>query len=340
MDRPVFEAYLHEKSAVVDDELQAWLPPAEEVPPLHEGVRYALGLDVLERKRRGKRLRPVLCLLTCESLGGDSDRALPFALASEMLHNFMLVHDDIEDGDRLRRGRDTVWVRYGVEQAINIGDYMFAQTYDLVHASRERGVPASKVLRLVDLVSRTVQRTGEGQALDLGARQNRGMTVDDYLEIVRAKTGRYLAAPLIGGAEIADAGPDVIDALASLGDQIGPVFQIADDILDLTVSKGRGEPGSDIREGKRSLLVVHTAGAATPDEARELFRILDAPREKVTSTEVAWVMELFEKYEAVDAARAVGQEMQTAAEAVLKQLPKRLHANLSAAVAFMLGRKW
>jgi geranylgeranyl pyrophosphate synthase len=340
VDQPAFEAYLHEKSAVVDDELQAWLPPAEGIPPLHEGVRYALGLDVPGRKRRGKRLRPVLCLLTCESLGGDPDRALPFALASEMLHNFLLVHDDIEDGDRLRRGRDTVWVRYGVEHAINIGDYMFAQTYDLVHASRERGVPASKVLRLMDVVSRTVRRTGEGQALDLGARQNRGLTVDDYLEIVRAKTGRYLAAPLIGGAEIADAGPEVIDALASLGDQIGPVFQIADDVLDLTVSKGRGEPGSDIREGKRSLLVVHTAGAATSDEAGELFRILDTPREKVTSAEVAWVMELFEKYEAVDAARAVGQEMQTAAEALLQQLPGRLHANLSAAVAFMLSRKW
>ncbi|MFQ5919949.1 MAG: polyprenyl synthetase family protein [Thermoplasmata archaeon] len=324
----------------MDDELHAWLPASGGVPPLHEGVRYALGLDVEERKRRGKRLRPVLCLLTCESLGGDPDLAMPFALASEMLHNFMLVHDDIEDGDQVRRGRETVWVRYGLEHAINIGDYMFAQTYDLVHASKERGVPPAGVLRLVDLISRTVRRTGEGQAMDLGARQSRDLTVEGYLDIVRAKTGRYLAAPLIGGAEVAEADSEVSQALASLGDQIGPVFQIADDILDLSISKGRGEAGSDIREGKRSLLVVHTVHAATSDEAEELFRILDAPREAVSSAEVTWVMDLFEKYDAVGAARAVGQEMQSAAEKVLRQLPEPLHANLSTAVAFMLARKW
>ncbi|MDX1534138.1 MAG: polyprenyl synthetase family protein [Thermoplasmata archaeon] len=340
LDPAAFEAYLRDTSKEVDAELHTWLPEANGIPHLHEGVRYALGLDVTERKRRGKRLRPALCLLACESLGGDPRRAMPFALASEMLHNFMLVHDDIEDGDRVRRGRDAVWVRYGLEHAINIGDYMFAQTYDLVHASGERGVPADQVLRLVDIISGTVKRTGEGQALELGARLRRDLSVDDYLDIVRAKTGRYLAAPLLGGAEVAGADPEVLRALASLGDQIGPVFQIADDVLDLSMSKGRGEPGSDIREGKRSLLVVHTAAAATSQEAAELFRILDTPREQVTDDEVTWVMNLFEKYEAVEAAKGVAREMQTAAEGVLRALPDPLRANLSTAVAFMLGRKW
>ncbi|MFQ6012779.1 MAG: polyprenyl synthetase family protein [Thermoplasmata archaeon] len=340
MDPAAFEAYLREKSARVDEELDAWLPSADGVPPLHEGVRYALGLDVPERTRRGKRLRPVLCLLTAESLGGEASQAIPFALACEMLHNFMLVHDDIEDGDRVRRQRDTVWVRYGLEHAINIGDYMFAQTYDLVHACRGRGVPTTRVLRLVDVISRTVERTGEGQALDLSARGDRTLTVEDYLAIVRAKTGRYLAAPLIGGAIVADAPAVVTDALAALGDQIGPVFQIADDVLDLTEGKGRGERGSDIREGKRSLLVVHTADCADAKEREELFRILDTPREKVTPEEVAWVMKLFEKYDAVGTARAVGREMREGAEEVLRRLPEPLHANLSAAVGFMLRRSW
>ncbi|MFQ5907362.1 MAG: polyprenyl synthetase family protein [Thermoplasmata archaeon] len=340
MDRAAFEAYLAEKSSLVDEELQAWLPPADGVPHLHEGVRYALGLDVPQRKRRGKRLRPALCLLTCESLGGDGDQAMPFALASEMLHNFMLVHDDIEDGDRVRRGRDAVWIRYGLEHGINIGDYMFAQTYDLVHATKERGVPEGRVLRLVDVISRTVERTGEGQALELGARGDRSLTTEGYLDIVRAKTGRYLAAPLVGGAIVADAPVDVTDALSALGDLIGPVFQIADDVLDLTEHKGRGEPGSDIREGKRSLLVVHTADRADPEEQEELFRILDTPREQVTAEEVAWVMALFDKVDAVGVARTVAQTMQEGAEDVLRKLPEPLHANLSAAVDFMLGRSW
>jgi geranylgeranyl pyrophosphate synthase len=340
VDPAAFEAYLGETSTQVDEELHAWLPPADGVPHLHEGVRYALGLDVPQRKRRGKRLRPALCLLTCESLGGDAHQAMPFALASEMLHNFMLVHDDIEDGDRVRRGRDAVWVRYGLEHAINIGDYMFAQTYDLVHATKDRGVPDPRVLQLVDVISRTVERTGEGQALELGARKERSLTAEGYLDIVRAKTGRYLAAPLVGGAIVADAATEVTDALSTLGDLIGPVFQIADDVLDLTEHKGRGEPGSDIREGKRSLLVVHTADRADPTEREELFRILDTPRENVTPQEVAWVMALFEKYDAVDAARSVAHTMQVAAEEVLRELPEPLHANLSAAVGFMLGRSW
>lgn len=340
MEVPDFEAYLEATSARVDAALEAHLRREDGIPNLHDGVLYALGLDLPDRRRRGKRLRPVLCLLACESLGGDLQQALPFALACETLHNFMLVHDDIEDEDRTRRGRDSAWVRFGRDHAINIGDYMFAQTYGLVTLSRDRGVSPERVLRLVDLVTHTVERTGEGQALDMIARRRRDLTAEDYLRIVRAKTGYYLAAPLVGGAIVSRAPEDVVQALFALGDQIGPIFQIADDLLDLSEAKGRSEPGSDVKEGKRSYLVVHGASRCTAAEREELFRILDAPRDATTPEEVQWVLALFDRYGTVAAARAAGEALLEEARTTLAGLPSPLGGNLEAAVEFMLGRTW
>ncbi len=334
-----FEKYLVVKSDLIDAELEKFLEGAGEIPNLHDGVLYALGMDIRERKKRGKRLRPVICLLCCESLGGEVQRAMPFALACEMMHNFFLVHDDIQDRDVMRRGRESVWVRFGEDHGINIGDYMFAQTYELVLRTRERGVEEEKVLALLDLVTQTVQRTGEGQAMDLGARRSRDLSPTDYMRLVTAKTGFYLAAPLVGGAILADAPKSVLDILRSLGDKIGPIFQIADDIIDLTEGKGRGEKGSDIKEGKRSYLVVHVAGQCTASERDELYRILDKPRADVTSEEVQWVMDLFDKYDAVEAAQAAGQNLLQEARGMLERLPSPLGEDLAAAVQFMLSRK-
>lgn len=340
MDREAFEAYLAETAHRVDEELIAYLEGGDDVPNLHEGVRYALGLDRVERRARGKRLRPALCLLTCESLDGSTEAALPFALACEMMHNFLLVHDDIEDRDAVRRGRESVWIRFGLDHGINIGDYMFAQVYDLVQRSRDRGLPEAVVLRLVALVSETVKGTGEGQAMEMNARGRRDLTPEGYMEIVTAKTGLYLAAPLVGGALVARAPEEVTALLRSLGDRIGPIFQIADDVLDLTKDKGRGEVGSDIKEGKRSLLVVHAAQACSPREREELYRILDTPRKEVTAEEVAWAMELFERHGAVEAARARGRGMLEEAQALVAKLPAPLDANLQTALEFMLARTW
>lgn len=335
-----FGSYLARTADRIDGELEQLLAREEEIPNLHDGVRYALGLDVPDRKKRGKRLRPALCLLTCESLGGDPDRAMPFAAACEMMHKFFLVHDDIEDGDVVRRGRESTWVRFGLDHGINIGDYMFAQTYDLAHRCLDRGVDEDTVLRLVELLSETVERTGEGQTLEMNARSRTDLTRADYLWVVTAKTGRYLAAPLVGGALVAGAPSAVVEALRSLGDRIGPIFQIADDLIDLTGAKGRGERGNDVKEGKRSYLVVDVADRCQEAERETLFRILDTPREETTEEDVQWVLELYERYDAVAAARAAGEELLASARTVLEGLPSPLDANLTAAVEFMLERSW
>ncbi len=333
-----FEAYLRAKSGLVDDALQASLE-RDGIPNLHDGVLYALGLDVPDRAKRGKRIRPSLCLMVAESLGAEDRRAMPFALACEVLHNFFLVHDDIEDGDVKRRGRDTVWVRFGRDNAINIGDYMFTLTYRSVLRSSEAGVDGATLLRLVELMTATLEHTGEGQALDMNARRRRDLTMEDYLRIVEEKTGSYLACALIGGALVAGADAAVVAALERFGRMAMPVFQIADDMLDLSEAKGRGEVGSDIKEGKRSFLVVHTAAHCTPAEGRGMFDILDKPREETTAEDVERVIRLFRKYGAEEAGRRRGEELLGRAREAIKPLPPDLRQNLDLAAHYLLERR-
>jgi geranylgeranyl pyrophosphate synthase len=339
VDLAAFRTYLAERSDQVDDALLAFLRRGPAVDNLTDGAIYALGLDVDDRTKRGKRLRPVLCLLACESLGGDPEKAMPFAVATELLHNFLLVHDDIEDEDRVRRDRPAVWVRYGMAHGINIGDYLHAKTYEAVLESAHRGVDEATLLRLLRLVATTVVRTGEGQAMDIGARARRDLTLDDYVAMVTEKTGHYLAAPFQGGAMVAGADDAVLDALAAFGKAVGPVFQIADDVIDLTEGKGRGERGSDIREGKRSWLAVYTAGVCTEAERGRLYDILDTPREATTAEDVAWVVDLFARYDAVSAAREAGDALLARGRAALEGVPPRLRENLDIASRFMLERR-
>jgi len=334
-----FEEYLDEKSKLVDEEIQRTISTWVDVPNLTEGVLYALGLDVQERKKRGKRLRPALCLLACESLGGDLRKAMPFAIACELLHNFLLVHDDIEDEDVRRRGRESVWVRYGKAHGINIGDYMFAKTYESVLRCGKVDLDKEKVLALVSLITETINHTGEGQALDIGARRRKDLSVEDYLHIVMEKTGHYLSVPIKGGVIIADAPQRILRPIEEFGKCIGPVFQIADDILDLTESKGRGERGSDIKEGKRSFLVVYTASQCSSAEKEKMFEILDKERERTRRKEVDWVIGLFRKYHAIEKGKEKARQLLEAGKNSIKDLPSPLRENLQLAAEFTLERR-
>jgi geranylgeranyl diphosphate synthase type I len=335
-----FEKYLAGKADVIDEALEEFFRRGPEVPNLSEAARYSMGLDITDRKKRGKRIRPVLCLLACESLGGSAEMAMPMALASEILHNFLLVHDDIEDDDKVRRDRPAVWVKFGLAHGINIGDYLFAKTYEAAMGCVERGLERERAVKLMQLITRTIVHTGEGQALDIGARNRHNLTIDEYLHITIEKTGYYLACPAIGGALVAGADDRTLAALEEFGEGIGPVFQITDDVIDLTEGKGRGGvKGSDIMEGKRSYLVVHAASMCTESERRQLFQILDSPRNKTTAKEVEWATALFEKYGSVAAAMKVGKEYLERGRRVLDPLPKALRENVFAASRYMLERR-
>lgn len=317
-------------SARVDSALEDFLGREAPVPNLHDGLLYALGLDIADREAGGKRLRPVLCLMTADALGGDLGLAIDFACAIELMHNFALVHDDIEDGDMVRRNRPTVHVRYGLAHGVNIGDYLFCKVLDIL-ARGDAPLDDGTRLRLLRLMSETLDHTHVGQCLDINARSSRSFGVEDYFRLAQEKTGYYLAAPMLGGAIIAGAGEPALDALAAFGRAAGPLFQITDDTLDLTTGKGRGGVvGSDIREGKRSYLVAVAASRASDAESARLFDILDAPRDATGDDDVAWVVGLFERTGTLDDARERCASLLDQGLAALAPLPGPLAGLLGA----------
>lgn len=321
--------------AAVDAALRETINREEAVPNLHDGVLYAMGLDDAEAAR-GKRLRPVMCLATAEVLGGDPRRAMPFACAIELMHNFALVHDDIEDGDEIRRGRPTVWKHYGLPHGINIGDYIFCKVVStLAHDGK---MDDALRLRLIRLMSETLDHTHIGQSLDISARA--GMIgVEEYTRLVSEKTGYYLAAPMLGGAMVAGADDDVLDAIRAYGRAIGPMYQVRDDLLDLSPAKGRDAIGSDIREGKRSFLVAHASAHLGHTQRDRLRAILDAPRAQTTEAMVEEAIALLQSSGAMDAAELLCRELETQGLEAIQSLPAGLKGLLEDICRYLVGRK-
>ena len=320
------KARMEDLSQYFEQHLEAYVAEQarDAVPNLHDAMEHALGTDLTDSKARGKRIRPVLCLLTAEALGSPRPPALPFAICIELMHNFALVHEDMEDGDVMRRGRDAVWVKYGAPHAINIGDYLLVHTMRVLTAWGTESLDAATRFRLLDLIASALDHTHIGQALDLNARAQRSVSREEYLRIVREKTGYYLAAPIQGGAIVAGAAQETIDAIGRMASFLGPMFQIIDDIIDLTDGKGRETTGSDIREGKRSFLVAWTAERCDAAARERLFDILDKPRNETTTEDIAAVKALFDEHGAIEAGRSYCEELLDQSRAILNTLPTPL----------------
>src|SRR2546423_2071924 len=216
--------------AAVDEEIRTLLHTGDtSLQPFYGMMLYQLGLDA--RKASGKRLRPVLCTLVYEAITGDPSAALPAAAAIELLHNFTLIHDDIEDQDPARHHRPTVWSVWGVPQAINAGDGMFAVSRLAVQ--RLRGFPAERVLEFAKLVDDACVRVCEGQFLDISFETRTDVTTERYRAMAAKKTGALFAAAAQGAALLATDDPKVREALARFGDAFGQAFQAYDDVLGI-----------------------------------------------------------------------------------------------------------
>jgi geranylgeranyl diphosphate synthase type I len=270
----------------------------------------ALGGIVQEHlETGGKRLRARLALAATEALGGEAATAVGWAAACELLHNATLVHDDLQDGDRQRRGRPTVWITHGAEQAINAGDLLFllplvaidvvpieaGQRWDLARAFAARGL---SVIR------------GQGEELSL-ARAGR-TELQAYIQTVTGKTSGLFELPVEGAGIVAGRTPAEASSLAAGFRPLGVLFQLQDDVLDLYGDKGREAPGADIREGKISGLVVEHL-ARYPEERGSLLELLARPRGETSDAEVA---DVIERFRSGGALRAVVDRIQETAREV------------------------
>lgn len=246
--------------AEIDRGLAAALDGRES--PLYDMLRYHLGW-IDERGNHfpnstGKALRPTLCLLACQSLGGDYRRALPAAVAVELVHNYSLIHDDIQDGDTERRHRPTVWSVWGKAQAINAGSAMRILA-GLALNNLPGRVPLSRRMRLQNLIDESCLALIEGQYLDIAYETRLDVPVRAYLDMVGKKTAALMACALESGAMLATRDEGVVAGFREAGRSLGMAFQIRDDILGVWGDEREtGKPsGNDIRRKKKSLPVVY-----------------------------------------------------------------------------------
>ncbi len=275
---------------LVDKEILKFIPNIPYPPNLYAPIWYHL-------KSGGKRLRSTCAILIYKSLGGDIKKIMPFAAACEILHHWLLIHDDIEDEDVMRREKPTVWAKYGLNTGINVGDFLSEKVYEIVLSLREKNVSDKVVMNILELTIDTALKTGLGQALDMYFK-NTIPTESEYLKMIKLKTGAYLALPMLGAAIIAGTDKETIQLIKQYGEYIGPAYQIIDDILDYNeMSKNFG---SDIKEGKRTLIMIHCISKCKKNERLQLIKILNKKREKTTKSDIKYVITLLEKYKSID----------------------------------------
>lgn len=287
MSQSVFEWLQTEVKPAVDDRIQQRLDDFEYADRLWYPISTG-----------GKRWRPGLTLLVGQLSSLPQDDLLDIAAGIELLHNFTLVHDDVMDGDELRRGEPAVWVEYGEASAITLGDMMFAEAI-LSFPSGTR-----------ELALETVVEITQGQQMDLDFEERRDIGVDEYVTMVTKKTGVLLDLCVEAPQTLADVDLG-LDDYASLG----PAFQIRDDLLDFEPGKGRKRIGNDVRAGKRTLMVVHA------DDDR-VYDVLDKPFEQTTDEDVERVKELLSEHGSMAFARRKMREFAESALSSVEDLPE------------------
>ncbi len=251
------------------------------------GDSLAARMSGYQMDAHGKLLRPALCLWACLAADGEVEQALPGALAIEWIHNFTLVHDDVQDGDRLRRHRPTVWAVWGEAQAINAGDAMCARAFELLAAGG--GGPASR-LAAVRILARAVRRVVAGQCLDLAQEGRPSLPVPAYLRMVRLKTGALLGAALAIGAVLAGR-RGLAPPLARAGELLGAAFQVRDDWLGLWGDgELTGKPRGDLARRKVTYPVLEAYAAGSGAERRRLSTLF-ADRTRAATAELAELLE-------------------------------------------------
>lgn len=237
----------------------------------------------------GKRVRARLAVEAGRAAGAPHDAAVWWGASCELLHNATLVHDDLQDGDAVRRGRPALWARYGSAQAINAGDMMLMLAY---RALERMPIPAESRAALAGCLARRTVETACGQAREIDLTERGDACWDGYLHAAMGKTGQFFAMPVEGALLCAGERPEAAQRVGDAFGWVGVLFQIIDDVVDLYGSKGREAAGADVREGKISALVIQHL-LLSPDDAPWLLDVLRTPRERTTAHQVEQVRQRF-----------------------------------------------
>ena len=308
-DQPLVKSVLDEYGELTRRCVQSYLP--EEEPGSY---LYELLADY--PRRGGKMMRSSLCIAMARVTGASIDEAIASAASIELMHNALLVHDDIEDASDERRGTPTLHALHGVPLALNAGDAMGLLSLQPLKENFHR-LGLATALRIFEETERMAWESAEGQALELGwTRDNRvDLTDEDYLRMVMKKTC-WLAAvhPLRVGCLIGARGRLPLDPLVRLGFFFGAAFQIQDDLLNLEAGSEYGkEINGDLLEGKRTLMLIHALRQSRGRQRRDVLAFLERPRAARSAADVAFVRSMMDRTGALDHARLVARGLAGAA---------------------------
>ncbi len=311
-----------------------WLPAIEATlrrqlaggPPEAQGMyammRYHMGwedaLGQPEQAPQGKRVRPLVVLMACLAAGGAPEQALPAAAAVELVHNFSLIHDDIEDGSPTRRHRATLWTLAGQPQAINAGDAMFTLARLALLGLGEAGVADAKVLRCLHLFDRTCLHLTEGQYQDMSFETRPHVTPAEYLVMIAGKTAALLAASAQLGALVASEDVAASEHYWRFGHELGLSFQVQDDILGIWGDEALTgkSAASDILTRKKTLPVLYALAQPGPDG--EALREIYASAADLEADDLPTILRLLDRLGARSHAEAAAGTHAAAALAALE----------------------
>lgn len=358
MKKEKFLEYLEKMKPEVDAIIEKYLPKKatkEWLDFVFQKPHYAYSLEAVEGslikpswdflERGGKRWRPILFLLITEAVGGDVEKVKDFVIIPELIHNGSIIIDDIEDQGELRRGKPALHKIFGIDIAINAGNFLYFFPLLALIKNKNKFKPETLVRAYETCIQEMINiHLGQGTDIYWHKGKAENITEEEYLQMCAFKTGclsrmaAKLAVVLSGGSQ------ELAEAAGRVAEAMGVGFQIQDDILDIVLTGKEREKfgkafGNDIKEGKRTLMVIHTLKKATPEDKRRLLEILNKHTDDEKEKKEA--IEIIQKYDSVEYAKEKAKEiMKEAWQEAERLLPEGLaKERLKEFVNFLIERK-
>ena len=292
--------------------------------------------------RSGKGLRPTLCLIACDATGGDVRQAMPAAVALEYVHNFSLIHDDIQDRDETRHGRPTLYWQWGMPRALVAGNFLRSIADRTVQDLVDLGLAERLALDVAGALTKAYLEMIEGQYMDLEFEGRRDVTVQQYLEMISKKTGALIRCSVDLGAMIGSHDPQTRTAFHEFGRALGFLFQIRDDVLGVWgETEQTGKPvHADIRRKKNSFPVMHAMASSKQGDARTLQEIYGQTDKEISDGDVTTVLEILGRADTHRSAQEVAADFKDqAVEAIASvELSPETREGLEELADFLLIR--
>jgi geranylgeranyl diphosphate synthase type I len=290
------EEILKERATIFDRALTGNLKPRE--PEIFYDALRWIPLS------GGKRLRPILAMLACEAVGGVPETTIPFGISLEYMHNSTLVHDDIIDKDKWRRGLQTTHEKFGVPFAILAGDALIGETFRMLSYMAPPELNSVTYKEIIRSIADAAKNFYEGEALDIEFAVRSDVTIPQYMRMIEKKTAQLYLLAGKGGALIGKGNSKQVENLAQYGTLFGLMFQIKDDLLNILTEQiilGKQMIGSDILNGKRTLMFVHALSEVNEKDRKRMMAIVG--NENAKQRDILEVIDLFKTYGSIDYAQ-------------------------------------